>query len=425
MSEPGLGKSAVAIALFKPRIALTRKPVIVLGPKSSLRSTWASDLKKFAPELIWSIAYAENRAKAFSIPADVYITNHDAVKWLAKQNPKFLQQFSGLIIDESGAYKHYASQRSKAVAKIRPYFEFCHLLNGTPNPNTILDLWHQMYVLDRGQRLGKSFYGFRNAACTPQQNGFGVEWVDRPGIELATAALIRDVVMRHKVEGCIDLPKNNEYCVPYFMPEGQERAYKQMRSEMLAELGSGIVSALSAASVSTKLLQIASGAVYEDALRYHVIDDGRNELIMDLLEPRQHSIVFFQWRHQKDQLLEAAQARGFTYCVIDGEVTQRQKEQNIERFEQGFYKVAFLQPQSAAHSLTLVRAKTAIWASPTYNLEHFLQGNKRVDRIGQTERTETIVILATGTLEERIYNEVLGAKRLKLSALLEEMRATE
>lgn len=422
MSDPGTGKTRVAIELFRPRIALTGKPVIVLGPKSSLRSTWANDLKKFAPELTWSIAYADARLKAFSVPANFFITNHDAAKWLAKQPPKFLRQFSGLIIDESGAYKHHTSQRSKAIAKIRPYFEFCHLLNGTPNPNTILDVWHQSYVLDRGQRLGKSFYGFRNAACVPQTNGFGVEWVDRPNIELSVAALLRDVVVRHRVEDCVDLPENNEYVVEFELSASQRKAYKDMKDECFAELASGEVSAVSAAAAATKLLQIASGAVYESEFRYHVVDDTRCELVMDLLEPRANSLVFFLWKHSKDQLIAAAEKRGYTYCVIDGEVSQRQREQNIERFEQGYYKVAFLQPQSAAHSLTLVKAKTAIWFSPTYNAEHHIQGNKRFDRIGQTEKTETIIILAENTIEERVYNEVLNGKRIKLAALLAELR---
>lgn len=417
------GKTRVAIELFKPRILATKKPVIVLGPKTSLRSAWANDLKKFAPELRWSIAYAENRERAFDIPADFYITNHDASKWLAKQSPKFLSRFCGLIVDESGAYKHHTSQRSKAIAKIRPNFEFCHLLNGTPNPNTILDLWHQAYLLDQGARLGKSFYAFRNSACIPRQNGFGVEWVDRKDIELIVAALLRDIVIRHKVEDCVDLPENNEYVVPFSMAPAQERAYKSMRACMLAELGSGNISATSASAVATKLLQIASGAVYEDEFRYHVIDDSRTELVMDLLEPRQHSLVFFLWKHQKDQLIAAAEARGFTYCVVDGEVSQKQREKNIELFEQGFYKIAFLQPQSAAHSLTLVRANTSIWVSPTPNAEHFLQGNKRMDRIGQTQKMETIVILAEDTIDERMYYDLLGPKRLKLNTLLEEMRA--
>ncbi len=174
--------------------------------------------------------------------------------------------------------------------------------------------------------------------------------------------------------------------------------------------------------MSTKLLQIASGAVYENEWRYHIVDEDRNELIMDLLEPRDHSLVFFIWKHQKDQLIAAAERRGFTYCVMDGETSGTQREENVRLFQLGFYKVMFAHPQTAAHGLTLVKARTTIWASPTYNLEHFIQGNLRIDRIGQTEKTETIVVLGEGTIDEKVYYDMLGPKKIRMTTLLIELK---
>lgn len=421
MSEPGCGKTAVAIALAQPRIASSGKSILVLGPKTALRSAWGNDLTKFAPELAWSIAYAENRQRAFDIPAHFYLTNHDAAKWLAKQPKKFFDKFCGLIIDESGAYKHHSAQRSKAIAKIRDRFAFCQLLNGTPNSNSILDVWHQAYILDQGQRLGRSFYAFRNSVCLPDASGMFLKWVDKPGAEIAVAGLLRDVTIRHKLTDCADLPPNHEYTVPYHMSEVQARAYEEMRVRGLAELSTGDVNAVNASAVATKLLQIASGAVYDGEYRYHVVDTGRYELIADLVEARKNTLVFFNWKHQKDLLIAEFERRGLTFCVIDGSVSQREREEHVDNFEAGFYRSALLHPASAAHALTLVRAKTAIWASPTVNAEYFLQGNRRMNRIGQTERTETIVVLAPGTADMRVYYDVLGPKRMKITTLLEEM----
>ena len=170
-SDPGTGKTRVEVETARARVRNDGRAVLVVAPKSLLRSAWRDDFLKFAPELITSCAYAENREKAFAEPADVYITNTDGAKWLAKQPPKFFKRFSTLIIDESGAFKHATSQRSKAIRKIAPLFDFRANLNGTVNPNTILDVWHQYFILDGGKRLGKSFFHFRNTLCQPVQVG--------------------------------------------------------------------------------------------------------------------------------------------------------------------------------------------------------------------------------------------------------------
>jgi SNF2 family DNA or RNA helicase len=127
--------------------------------------------------------------------------------------------------------------------------------------------------------------------------------------------------------------------------------------------------------------------------------------------------VFFQWQHQKDELIKAFKARGITFEVIDGTVTSGKKRAEIEQhFQRGFYRCLLLQPQSTAHGLTLTRATTAIWASPTINYEHWKQGNHRHDRAGQTERTETIVLVAPGTKDVEVYENcmVKGVKAYKL-----------
>ena len=117
-SDPGPGKTYVRIKVYENRHKSVRgrKAALVLAPKSLLRSTWYNDFKKFAPKVKVVVATAEVREDTFSEVADVYVTNIDAAKWLAKQKPKFFDRFDELIIDESSAYKHATSQRSRAVA---------------------------------------------------------------------------------------------------------------------------------------------------------------------------------------------------------------------------------------------------------------------------------------------------------------------
>jgi SNF2 family DNA or RNA helicase len=424
-SDPGTGKTRVAVETFAERRMRGGGAALVVGPKTILRSVWRNEFAKFAPHLVVSIASAGKREEAFDAQADVYAINHDGVSWIAQQlkkNKKFFLRFDTLIIDESGAYKHATSLRSKAMKAIAKHFKYRELMNGTPNPNSVLELWHQMLLLDDGARLGTSFYAFRNAVCTPKQVGPAanmVKWIDREGAAEAVAKLVEDITIRHKFEDCVDIPENHKYVIPYELTPEQLRVYTQMKEDQLMQLRSReYISAPTAATVATKLLQIASGAVYDEQGSWHLIDKERYQLVMDLVEARKHCVVFFLWQHQKECLIEEAKKRGITYGVLDGTVvSDREREETVSYFQSGLYRIILAHPQSAAHGLTLTRGTTTIWASPTYNLEHFLQGVKRIHRAGQTERTETITIVAQGTIETKVMTALEG-KRLNMENLL-------
>ena len=140
-------------------------------------------------------------------------------------------------------------------------------------------------------------------------------------------------------------------------------------------------------------------------------------MIGDLVDARKNSIVFFNWKHQRDLLIKEFEKRGITYVLVDGSVTKNKREKAIEHFQNGLYRVMLAHPKSAAHGLTLTRGTSTIWASRTYNLEHWLQGNRRIYRAGQTEKTETVNIIADATIEEHVYR-VLTDKSIRMMDLL-------
>lgn len=416
-SEPGTGKTRKRIEVFTKRRVAGGGCALVFAPKSLLRSAWEADARKYAAWMKTSVAYAENRQEAFDAKADMYITNHDAVKWVAQQKAAFFNKFEYLIVDESSAFKHSTSQRSKALNKIKRYFKYRAVMNGLPNTNGVTDVWNQVNIVDDGKRLGPSFYAFRSAVCTPEQVGPRpnmVKWVDRDGAEESVGALIRDITQRSTLKG---VPKNHRYSVPFHLVPKHVAAYKVMEKDAVLQLKSGEISAVNAAVLSTKLLQIASGAVYDEHGDYHVISRERYELVADLAEARKHTVVFFLWTHQRDLLIEEFAKRGLTHMLIDGSVSDKKRLENVQHYEMGMYRVALLHPASAAHGLTLVRGKATIWPSPTHNLEWWLQGNARIARIGQTDETETINVIGSATYEEKVY-ERMGQKNVKLIDLL-------
>lgn len=418
------GKTRVEVEDFADRRRKKGGCALVIATKSLLESAWKQDFRKFAPDMKVSVAYAANRDAAFAADADVYVTNHDAAKWLATKPKSFFAKFDTIVIDESPAYKHHTSQRSKAIAKIVKYFEYRRLMTGTPTSNGICDIWHQVFLLDGGQRLGKSFFQFRSAACVPEQVGLSanmVKWTDRPGIEQTVSAIIADITIRHKFEDCVDIPPNHQYAVTFALSKKHYAQYNDMQDFQILQLKKTTVSAVNGAVVAGKLLQIASGAVYNDDGDYSLIDSDRYELVMDLVEERRHSIVFFTWEHQRDELIKIATKRGVPHAVFDGSTPDKERTKIVQDYQAGKYQVLFAHPQSAGHGLTLTRGTATIWASPTYNLEHFLQGLKRVHRIGQTEKTETIVVVAEGTVDEKVW-AALQAKSVRMADLLNELK---
>jgi SNF2 family DNA or RNA helicase len=422
LSDAGTGKTFVRVAKFAKRRRKGGGCLLVIAPRSLLRSVWLNDFKKFAPDMKVSIANAANREKAFAETADVYVTNPDAAKWLAKQKPAFFKKFDEVAVDESTVYKHHTSQRSKAVAKITKHFKFLSLMTATPTTNSITDIWHQVYLLDGGRRLGNSFYKFRESVCVPKQVGRDakmVQWTDREGAEEAVFTLLSDIVIRHRFEDCVDIPPNHQYSIEYELTPKQIKTYNELaETQMLWLSNQNKVTAINAAAVAQKLLQIASGAVYDGTGKYEVIDTARYELVLDLVEQRKHSLVIFQWKHQRDLLIREAESRGISFAVLDGESTDRERDEIVQGYQAGVYRTLFGHPKTIAHGYTLTKGTATIWAGPTHDLEHFIQGSKRQHRIGQTQKTETIVVVAAGTVDENAYAN-MRAKNMRQSNLLD------
>jgi SNF2 family DNA or RNA helicase len=421
MSDAGTGKTRAWLEVLSHRFKLLGGKALVLAPKSILKSAWAEDIRRYTPHLTYSIAYASNRATAFAEDADIYITNHDAVKWLLAHKEVITDDFHSIVIDESTAFKHRTSQRSKALAKLVDRFLYRCLLTGTPNPNGLLDLWHQVFLLDNGVHLGNSFWRFRGSVCEPKQVGPSpqhVNWTDKPGAAEAVADILEDITIRHVFEDCVDIPENHVYTVGFELAPAHRRAYEVLKDHAILELKDGNLSAFNQGMVAQKLLQMASGAVYDDESVDQLYSTDRYELVLDLVEQRPHSIVAFIWKHQRDHLLELADKRGITYGVIDGNATDKQREAVVERFQAGLLRVIFAHPASAGHGLTLTRGTATIWASPTYNAEHYTQFNKRIYRIGQKFKTETLLVIAKDTIDEQVADRLMG-KVDEMQSLLE------
>lgn len=422
MSDPGTGKTRSHLEAFAERRRNGAGPLLVSAPKSILQPSWGNDIEKFLPHLRYSIATASNRKKAFAIDADIYITNHDAATWM-EEHPEVLKRFtntrSTLVMDESTAFKHASRQRSKAMRKISGLFAYLADLSGTPNARSILDIWHQAFLLDKGLRLGTSYFKFRASVCSPVQVGPSVnmvEWEDKPGAELAVAQLLADITIRHRLE---DLPPNRVTVYETELSPKHRAIYNQLAKQAIIEMQDGDITSFNAGVLKTKLLQLCSGAVYDGEKNTHLFDTDRYNLVLDLVEARKHSLVAFNWRHQREHLVQLAEARGISFAVIDGSTPGKERTEVIAAFQGGELQTIFAHPASAAHGLTLTKGTATIWSSPVHNAEQFKQFNHRIYRAGQKLDTETILIAAKNTIEPEVYSDNLNPKLNRMRTLLD------
>ena len=415
LSGCGTGKTGGCIHAVQTNWAKAR--ILVIGPLSILRPAWGGDLAKFWPETTVDIAYAKVRTKVFTTSeAQWVIVNHDAVKTIAEND--WHLNFDVVIVDEADAFRNKDSQRSKALAKITEEVPIVTLMTGTPTPKSITDIWHLAFCVDRGERLGQNYFGFRANVCTPKTVIKNVvKWVDKPAAKDIVTAMLSDITFRVNLDDVAELPDLITRTIPVELPPALRTTYEQMRRQSLIELESGTVSAIHAGSRMQKLLQILSGAVYDEQGGIRDIHKERHELVLDLVEESDASIVGFQWQHQRLGLEAEAKKRKLDYAFIDGSTNVKERERIVEDYQKGHLQTIFAHPQSAGHGLTLTRGNRVIWASPTFRADLYEQLNHRIYRNGQKRKCEIIHVAAEGTAEVEVYAK-LAEKQANMSDLL-------
>lgn len=401
----------------------------MLCPKTLMYSAWALDIEKFQPGITVSLAYADNREEAFTFGSDVVVTNIDAVRWLV-ENENILKGFDDVVIDESTAFKTPTSQRTKAMMQLRRRFKHRHAMTGTPNPNTVMELWAPQLIIDDGARLGTSYWHLRGIMQQSTQIGpmaNHLRWDDKPGAEQAVHEMIEDCTIRHAFEDVMDhVPPNHRHTKEFKLNRKAQQVYEQMENEAVVALRDATVSAVHAASLRQKLLQIASGAVYSTDEKYSLIDPSRYELIADLIESREHSVTFFNWKHQRDELAKELEKRRIKFAVIDGSIADRERDRIVADYQAGKLQNVLLHPRTGAHGLTLTRGDTTIVSSPFYEADLLKQAIHRIYRGGQTKVTNTIFVEAANTVERQVYERLLAkeSRMVDLLSLIQNRRST-
>lgn len=423
-SDPGTGKTIVNARIADAFLKEGGTRVLIACPKTLMRSAWKDEFERYLPHIDVALAEApaESRKAAFDSEAKVVVINIDGLKWLAQQDKRLLKKWFGikamLICDESHTLKNPQAQRTKAAIKVSEYFIKKHVMSGTLAPNSVVELWTQAKIVDGGVRLGKRYTAFRNLMQKPINRGVFTEWVDKPDSPEIVYGLLNDITIRHSFDDVMThVPDMEQTVIYYDLPKKHRTKYEELKTTMYVENKGATVSAVNAATLAGKLLQCASGAVYSGENEWTIFDSGRYELIADLVNGRKSCIVFWQWKHQKQEIIKSLDALNIKHAEIDGSVkSQVKRAEIVDGFQNGDFKCLLMHPETGAFGLTLTKGTTVIWASPVYEAKSKIQGDARIRRGSQDQKTESIVILGRATRDIDAYS-VFSGKRTRLAAL--------
>ena len=392
--------------------------VLVVAPKRVAEDTWPREIQKWEHlhGLTFSLVLGseKERRAALSKQAMIYIINRENVSWLV-ENHRW--DFDTLVIDELSSFKSSKAQRFRALKKVRPMCSRVIGLTGTPAPNTLIDLWPQIYLLDMGRRLGRFITHYRERFFVPDKRNREIvySYKLREGAEQKIYNLIGDICISMKASDHLRMPELVFNRVEVHLSPRERKLYDTLKKDMVLTLRDGEVDAMNAASLSGKLLQLANGAVYSADGKALPIHSRKLDALEDLVEAANGKPVLVAYWYKHD--LERIQKRFPDSRVID-------TPKDISDWNAGKIAVGLLHPASGGHGLNLQDGgSTVVWYGMTWSLELYQQLNARLWRQGQKNSTVIIHhIITVGTHDEDVLR-ALERKDMGQAALINAVKA--
>lgn len=417
--EQGLGKTVITLTaiwiLLYDYFDATK--VLVIAPLRVARDTWSRECEKWEHLRGLSISKVlgseRERKMALYQKADIYVINRENVEWLIKNKE---WDFDTVIIDELSSFKSPSSKRFRALKKVRHKIKRIVGLTGTPAPNGLLDIWSQIYLLDGGERLGRTYSGYRSRYFHPQKyvnGGIPTDYQINEDAEEKIYEKISDICISMKALEYLKMPECIFNKVPIELDEKEMKLYRQLERDLLLPLDDSEVDAVNAAVLSNKLLQMAGGAVYDEFGDVKTIHDKKLDVLEDLIEAANGKpvLVYYGFKHERDRIKNRFDV---------GEINT---SEDIAKWNRGEMQIALCHPASTGHGLNLQDGGcTIIWFSMTWSLELYQQANARLWRQGQKQTVVIHHIIAKNTIDERVMI-ALENKDTSQAALIEAVRA--
>lgn len=388
--------SLTAISDMLDRFLINK--VLIIGTKKVAENVWLQETQQWdhLKHLKVNICLGNQKQRITSLQndADIYVINRENVPWLINES-KIKWKWGAVIIDESTSFKSTKASRFKALKKVTKYLKTLILLTGTPIPKGYIDIWSQVYLIDNGQRLGRTITEYRNRYFKSDYMGFNYELL--PNSQDKINDLLKDI--------CITMPLDEARKIPVIylnryinLPDKVVDQYKYLEKEFMLSLDKVNISTLSAAALSSKLLQMCNGAIYDEEKNWHLIHDEKIETLKEIVEENPNENLLVSYNFKSD--LERLQKEFPKAKVL--KTSQDEKDWN-----EGKIKMLLVHPASCGHGLNLqFGGSILIWFGLNWSLELYQQLNKRLPRTGQKNVVRIVHIIAKGCLDEKLTKAV-------------------
>ena len=394
-------------------------PVLVIAPKRVAENTWSKEADKWEHlhhlRVVKVMGTAKQRQDALCEVGDVFVTNRENVVWLVEHFGK-RWPFPIVVIDELSSFKSAQAKRWKALRRVLGRIHRIIGLTGTPRPNGLEDLWPEVYLLDQGERLGRTLSIFRQKYLVPEKMNGHIVYSYRPreGAEGEVYERLSDICMSIRKEDVLSLPGQIYEDIVLGAPPALIKQYKQFERDKVLECldAEGEIIAGTAAALTNKLLQFANGAIYDIEGGVHHIHDVKLDALEELVEEAGGDpvLLLYSYKHDADRIRQRIKCR-----ALD-------KPEDIDAWNRGEIPVALAHPASIGHGLNLQDGgHVLIWYGVPWSLELYQQANERLNRPGQKNVCRIYHLIMKGTHDERVRKS-LNTKDIGQAAALEALR---
>jgi SNF2 family DNA or RNA helicase len=430
--EMGLGKTVATLtAIIEMMKRKEIKKTIVIAPLTVARDVWSDEIDKWehTESLRYSLILgnAKERLAALNTEADVYVINWENLAWLiAELNMRW--PFDYTVIDESSKFKSAKSKCFKAMRTMLPRIKKITILTGTPRPNSLMDLWSQLFLIDNGERLFKTIGEYRRTYFKEGLKkghivyNYEVKKEDDSSLlggEIWAEEIydkISDICISMEAKDYAELPECLVRTKTISLPDKVMCDYKQFEKDLVLEIANEEITAANAAVMAGKLLQYSNGAIYDDKKAWHKIHDAKLEALEEIMEEANGApvLVMYQYKHDLARILE--RFKGFSPRIIKD--TQSKRDWNTGKIKMGIGHAA-----SMGHGNNLqAGGSVMVWFGLGWSLELYDQANKRLHRRGQTKPVYIYHLLTKGTMDGDVLHS-LTQKRKGQSGCMRAVKA--
>lgn len=424
--DMGMGKTSLTCMAIKKLMyeEFEINKVLIIAPLRVAKNTWPSELEKWdeLKGLRYSVVVgtAAERVRALKADADIYIINRENIPWLVEKSGVPFS-FDMVIIDELSSFKSWQSKRFRSLMKVRPLVKRMVGLTGTPSSNGLMDLFAEFRVLDMGERLGRFIGQYRLNYFKPDRMNGPIVYSYKllPGAEEAIYDKISDITISMKATDYLDMPEliSREY--PVYLDEKEKKLYEDLKKDLVLQDSDNEITAANAASLSNKLSQMASGAVYADDGTIIDIHTKKLDALEDIVESAcgKPIMVVYWYKHDYMRITERLTKLGVKYQKLD-------TDESIAEWNRGNLPVALAHPAAVGHGINAQQGgSTMVFFSINWSLELYQQTVARLWRQGQNSKTVVVEhIITKDTIDERVL-KALESKDISQSALIDAVKA--